>query len=82
VEVKPAEPLKQLPLELKWEGDIPAQKWMNFYLRALSGIATNKGLKLRISVELTDAAGISQQMIEEMKAALRELGLSGDIELK
>ena len=71
---------QQLPLALKWEGDIPAQKWMNFYMRALTGFATNKGLKLRVSVKLNDEAGISQQKIDEMRAALKELGLSGDVE--
>ena len=55
-----------------WNGEIPHQKWTQFYNRILSKFAVRKGLKLNVSVDILDA---SEEEIEEMKAALRELGL-------
>jgi hypothetical protein len=64
---------------LAWTGEVPPQKWMNFYTKVLSKFATTKGLKLKLSVEVAPEGGISKQKIEETKAALRELGLSDDL---
>lgn len=61
---------------LTWSGEVLAQKWMNFYTKALTKFAVGPGLKLKVSVEVKPAGGLSQQRIEETKAALRELGLS------
>jgi hypothetical protein len=41
--------------------------------------ASRPGLKLKVSVEVPYA---SKEEIEEMKVALRELGLSDNVELK
>ena len=65
--------------KLTWNGNIPPQKWMNFYTKVLSKFAGGKGLKLTLSVEVTQEGGISTQKIEETKAALRELGLDDNI---
>jgi hypothetical protein len=35
--IKP--PIKQEPTSLSWEGQVPAQKWMNFYTKVLSKFA-------------------------------------------
>lgn len=67
------------PETLLWTGEIPPQKWMNVYTKVLSGFARNGGLKLTLNVEITSEEGISEQRIEEMKAALRELGLNDDV---
>jgi Protein of unknown function (DUF499) len=71
--IKP-EPVKEVT-GLRWEGEIPSQKWMNFYTKVLSRFAASKGLKLTVRVELSSDGPISQQKIEETKVALRELGL-------
>ncbi|HOE12052.1 MAG TPA: DUF499 domain-containing protein [bacterium] len=65
---------------LKWKGEVPAQKWMNFYTKVLSRFATEKGLKLTVGVEVSSEGGIAPQKIEETKTALRELGLKDDVE--
>lgn len=78
---KPVEPPKTKPKEitqLTWSGDVPAQKWMNFYTKVLSKLA-GKGLKLTVQVEYTADGGITSQKIEEIKVALRELGIEDDI---
>jgi len=65
---------------LTWMGEIPHQKWMNFYTKVLSKFASGKGLKLTLKVEASPAEGISPQKVEETKVALRELGLDSEIE--
>ncbi|MDQ2776099.1 MAG: hypothetical protein M3Y57_14460, partial [Acidobacteriota bacterium] len=64
---------------LRWSGDVPAQKWMNFYTKVLSRFATTKNLRLTVAVEVTPEGGVSKQSIEETKTALRELGLKDDL---
>jgi len=71
----------QLPLALTWEGEIPPQKWMKFYTQALSPFARSRKLSLRVRVEIGDDAGISPEKIEALKAALRELGVDGSVEV-
>ena len=60
-----------------WEGEIPHQKWTQFYNRILSKFAVRKGLKLAVAVDISDA---TNEEIEEMRIALRELGLREDVD--
>ena len=66
--------------KLTWSGEIPSQKWMNFYTKVLSKFATGSGLKLTLKVEVSSETGIPMQKVEETKVALRELGLSDKVE--
>jgi hypothetical protein len=66
--------------KLTWSGEIPAQKWMNFYTKVLSKFATGSGLKLTLRVEVSSETGITTQKVEETKVSLRELGLSDKVE--
>jgi len=74
--IKP--PTKE-PTSLSWEGQLPPQKWMNFYTKVLSKFAANKNLTLTVRFELNGDDPISPQKIEETKVALRELGLDGQV---
>ena len=67
---------------LKWTGEVPQPKWMNFYTKVLSKFASARGLKLTVTVEASPEGGVSKQKIEETKSALRELGLKEDITLE
>lgn len=67
---------------LSWTGEVPAQKWMNFYTKVLSKFATGKGLKLKVTIDVQPDDGLSRHKIEDTKLALRELGLPDDIEVK
>lgn len=82
----PPRPIKPTPVKeitgISWEGEIPSQKWMNFYTKVLSKFAASQGLKLTVRFELASDAPISQQKIDETKAALRELGLDDGVDLK
>ena len=53
-------------------GEVPSQKWMNFYTRVLSRFAVGKGLGLTVTAEIIDPAGISQQKIDETKIVLHK----------
>ena len=58
---------------LAWEGQVPLQKWMNFYTRVLARFATQSNLKLTIRFQVTE--GVTPQQADETRVALRELGL-------
>lgn len=64
---------------IAWSGDVPAQKWMNFYTKVVSKFAANQGVKLRVTFEASPEGGVSKQKLEETRAAIRELGLDGDV---
>jgi hypothetical protein len=63
-----------------WRGEVPAQKWMNFYTRVLTKIGIGEGLKLTVSVEYKSEGGASKQKVDDVKSALRELGLNDRLE--
>jgi Protein of unknown function (DUF499) len=65
---------------LVWSGDVPHQKWMNFYTKVLSKFAATAGLKLTLRVEVAPTEGVSPQKVDETKIALRELGLKDTLE--
>ncbi len=66
----------------QWTSQISPQKWMNFYTKVLSRFATGGGLKLTVLVEVEPPGGTTLSKLEETKVALRELGLSEDVDLK
>jgi hypothetical protein len=65
---------------LVWRGDVPHQKWMNFYTKVLSKFAATAGMKLTLRVEVAPTEGISPQKVDETRVALRELGLKDSLE--
>jgi hypothetical protein len=72
-------PVKTKPGQLSWSGEVPAQKWMNFYTKVLSRFARDSGLKLTVGIDISPEGGVSEQSVEETKVALRELGLKDDV---
>lgn len=67
---------------IRWSGDVPPQKWMNFYTKVLSRFAGTSGLKLTIQIDVSPPDGISKQTLDETKGALRELGLKDELDEK
>jgi hypothetical protein len=61
---------------ISWRGEVPAQKWMNFYTRVLTKLGVGDRLKLTVNVEYKLEEGAGKQKISDLKSALRELGLS------
>lgn len=65
--------------KLIWNGSIPAQKWVNFYMKVLTKFASKEEMALTLHVEISADHGISEQKIAEMIAALKELGLDATV---
>ena len=65
----------------RWIGEISSQKWMNFYTKVLARFATQRGMKITLSLEVNPEGGVSKVKVEEMKVALRELGMSESIDI-
>ena len=53
---------------------------MNFYTKVLSGLTTQPGVTIQVSFEVPPTEAPVDMKIEATKTALRELGLSEDIE--
>lgn len=66
--------------ELTWSGELPPQKWMNFYTKFLTKLGVGSGLTLSVKVFSKPEDGLTAQKMEELKNALRELGLNDGIE--
>ena len=67
---------------IRWAGEVPPQKWMNFYTKVLSRFAGTSGLKITIQIDVSPPDGLSKQMLDETKGALRELGLKDELDEK
>jgi len=81
-ELIPLEPIKPVgkPRKLAWSGEVVPQKWMNLYTKVLTKFVQSGNLKLRVTIEVTPPEGVTDQQIEETKAALKELGMNDDVQ--
>ncbi len=77
----PAPPSGRTIPALRWEGDVPWQKWSQFYSKVFSRFS-QKGLKLRVLVEVAPPVGVSEQEVQETRTALKELSLPDQVEPK
>ncbi|MFC1654178.1 ATP-binding protein [Myxococcota bacterium] len=66
---------------LTWKGEIPHQKWMNFYSKVLARFVSGGGMKLTLHVEIAPEGGVSMQKTEETQVALKELGVDDNVEV-
>ena len=63
----------------RWSGEIPPQKWMNFYTKVLARFATSGGLRLTLEVQARPDGGVPSHQVEETRVALRELGMDENL---
>ena len=66
---------------ISWEGQVAPQKWMTLYTKVLSKFPIGDEMSVRVNVIVEPKQGISKQKIEEVKSALRNLGLSDDVQV-
>jgi len=80
---QPLRPLRPPPqlTGLRWQGNVPPQKWMNFYTKVLTRFASTPGLRLTVSFVVPPESKVTKAQIEETRTALRELGLDENLEL-
>jgi hypothetical protein len=67
---------------LLWSGEVPSQKWMNLYTKVLSRFASSNDLQLTVSFRAKPGDTEAAARLEEVRAALRELGLDDNVELR
>lgn len=67
------------PVGFEWNGEVPAQKRMNFYTKVLAKFASANGLKLSLKVRVAPPDSVTQQKMEETQTALRGLGLGDEL---
>ena len=65
---------------IRWSGNVPPQKWMNFYTKVLTRFASVPGLKLEVKFESPVEEDHGKTRCQEAKSGLRELGLNDDVE--
>ena len=65
---------------IRWQGEVPPQKWMNFYTKVLSRFASTPGLKLQVTFEVPAEGDPGQAKADEARSGLKELGLSDDVQ--
>jgi hypothetical protein len=65
-------------IKAHWSGEMPHQKWSQFYTRVLMKHVVGNKLRLTIGLDLSD---ITDEDIEQMRIALKELGLDDDVEV-
>lgn len=78
-EGKPEPPSSTKAGQLIWTGEVAPQKWTNFYMKVLTKLVSGGEVKLNVSIEAKPKDGVTDQQVEEMKAALRGLGLDDDV---
>ena len=84
ISVQTAPPPPLLPGKgCAWQGTVPPQKWMNFYTKVLSPlVSTTPGLKLQVQFEVPPGDSAIEAKVEAAKAALRDLGLPEDVQMR
>jgi Protein of unknown function (DUF499) len=66
---------------IRWHGEVPPQKWMNFYTKVLSRFATLPGLKLKVTFEVQGEGDQGRAKADEARSGLKELGLDDDVQV-
>jgi hypothetical protein len=82
VDEPPTTPGAKVIRGFTWSGEIPHQKWMNFYTKVLSRFSNSGGLKIRVTVDVCPDAGVSASNLDDTRNALRELGATEDLRVK
>ena len=65
-----------------WSGDVPPQKWMNFYTKVLSRFASSPDLRLTVSFEVPAEDDQARAKAGEARMGLKDLGLNDDVGLQ
>lgn len=73
---EPAPPGQQI---IRWRGNVPTQKWMNFYTKVLTRFASVPGLKLEVSFEVPVEREQAKAKEEETRSGLKDLGLDDGV---
>ncbi len=65
--------------KLIWSGEVPPQKWTQLYMKVLTKLVSSGEVKLEVKIEASPKGGVTDQQVEETKAALRGLGMDATV---
>ncbi len=65
---------------LVWEGEIPWQKWTQFFTKVLQRLSSGPSLTIRVRFEARPPGGLSHEHVNQVREGLGELGLPSDVE--
>jgi hypothetical protein len=55
---------------------------MNFYTKVLTKLVASGGLKITVSVQASPQGGVADRQVEDVKTALRGLGLNDSVDVE
>ena len=70
------------PTHFTWQGSVTPQKWMTFYSKVMTKVANKPDIAVNLKVTAEMHGELTEQLVEELKSALQELGLDGNIHVK
>ncbi|MDG6249838.1 DUF499 domain-containing protein [Methanocalculus sp.] len=76
--VTPPPPPTQVT-SIQWSGSLDPFKWSNFYNRLIIKLMRSGDLDLSLNFSINNANGIPEETINELRIALKELGLDDDV---
>ena len=66
---------------IRWSGEVPPQKWMNFYTKVLTRFVSTKELKIQVTFEVPAEGDQGAAKANETKTGLKELGLDDNVSI-
>ncbi len=67
---------------LRWQGEVPPQKWTTFYTKVVSRLVPEGGVKLSVELEARPPQGLYEERAEDVRQALADLGLTESLEVE
>lgn len=68
-------------VSITWQGNLPHQRWIEFYQKVLSVHAASGSVESHVRVDIRPSTGTREDVIGRLRASLKELGLPDDLEV-
>lgn len=72
---------EKVPTKISWKGNVPYLKWMTFYTKVFTKYHEEDSLKISVNFEIEPRDGVVQSQVDELRAALKELGLEDKVDM-
>ena len=76
----PKPPVQTQITSLRWGGTLDPFKWSNFYNRLIIKLMKSGKLKLSIDLSVDNTDGIPEEIVNEIRVALKELELDENLQ--
>ncbi len=82
VEAEPKPKTPKAKTKLVWSGEVAPQKWSQLYMKVLTKLVSSGDVRLDVTIEATPTDGVTDQQVEDTKAALRGLGIDDSVKVE